>query len=102
MGSFCLFALTNIGGASRLRFQILMVDSIYKTTLNLQLYIMHNSTGDMSVHFAPNQILLNGDCMNMYKSLYTLKTKVIISFHNMMQYVQSIQWSTAHTGIIWR
>lgn len=29
--------------------------------------------------------------------------KVIISFDNIMQYVaQSIQRSTAHTGIIWR
>lgn len=56
----------------------------------------------MSVHFAPKQIILNGDCMNMYKSLDILKTKVIISFDNMIQYVQSIQRSTAHTGIIWR
>lgn len=66
---------------------------------------MHNSTGNMSVHFhfAPNQIILNGDCMYVgYKSLDILKTKVIISFDNMMQYVQTIQRSTAHTGIIWR
>lgn len=37
---------------------------------------MHNSTVNMSVHFAPNQIILNGDCMNMYKSLDTLKHRL--------------------------
>lgn len=69
MGSFCLFTLTNIV-VQGWDFRFVMVYSIYKTTLNLQIYII---TGNMSVHFAPNQIILNGYCMNMYKSLDTLK-----------------------------